>query len=355
MSRGAWHNLNRGLGAAVVILAMLAPLYLSHYWVSAIFTQALWYGIAAASLIFLSAYGGMVSLGQTAIYGTAGLVFGNLITTGQAKGIHLDWNPWLSLVVALVVATAIGLLVGLLASRSAGIYFLMLTLTFGVLAYTFFVEVEQFGGFSGISGTPDLTVPAIGNADAHADRLYYVALAVSLLTYVAIRYLIRTPFGLTLQGIRDDPVRMASLGYNVVLHRTLAFGFGAFLASLAGILFVWWNNHIDPNSINLDQVISLLIIAVIGGLYRIEGAWIGAFAYVAINNEINTYNVTVPGIGGSFYTVIGLIFLVIVLVSPGGLLGIWEAIGNRLTREGDGPPTNLGPAVPAVSPAEGGT
>ena len=160
-----------------------------------------------------------------------------------------------------------------------------------------------------------------------------MALVVSLLTYLAIKYLVRTPFGITLQGIRDDPIRMASLGYNVVLHRTLAFGFAAFIASLAGVLFVWWNNHVDPNSINLDSVINLLVIAVIGGLYRLEGAWIGAFFFVIINNEINTYNVTVPAIGGSFYTVIGLIFLVIVLVSPGGLLGVWDLIGNFLTRE----------------------
>ena len=223
MSRSAWLNLNRGLGAAALLLVALGPLFLSHYWVSAIFTQAFWYGIAAASLIFLSAYGGMVSLGQTAIYGIAGLVLGNLITTGEAKGIHLNWNPYLSIVVAIAIATAIGLAIGLLASRSIGIYFLMLTLTFGVLTYTFFVEVTEFGGFSGISGTPDLTPPIIGNASNHADRLYYVALIVSLLTYLAIKYLVRTPFGITLQGIRDDPIRMASLGYNVVLHRTLAF------------------------------------------------------------------------------------------------------------------------------------
>jgi branched-chain amino acid transport system permease protein len=355
MSRNAWVNLNRGLGAAGLVLVALGPLYLSHYWVSVIFTQALWYGIAAASLIFLSAYGGMVSLGQTAIYGIAGLVLGNVITTGEAKGLHLTWNPWVSVVFAIAVATAIGLLIGLLASRSTGIYFLMLTLTFGVLTYTFFVEVTDFGGFSGISGTPDLTPPLIGNASNHANRLYYVAFVVALLVYVAIRYIIRTPFGITLQGIRDDPVRMASLGYNVVLHRTLAFGFAAFVASLAGVLFVWWNNHIDPNSINLDSVINLLVIAVIGGLYRLEGAWIGAFAFVIINNEVNTYNVTVPAIGGSFYTVIGLIFLAIVLVSPGGLLGIWDRIGDLVTREGGRSSAGKGPVVPSASPAEGGT
>ncbi len=86
MSVNAWTTLNRALGAAALVFVALGPLFLTTYWASAIFTQALWYGIAAASLIFLSAFGGMVSLGQTAIYGIAGLVLGNLVTNGQAKG-----------------------------------------------------------------------------------------------------------------------------------------------------------------------------------------------------------------------------------------------------------------------------
>ncbi len=64
--------------------------------------------------------------------------------------------------------------------------------------------------------------------------------------YALIRFILRTPFGLTLQGVRDEPVRMASFGYNVPLHRTLAFGLGAFIASLAGVLFVWWQGQIAP-------------------------------------------------------------------------------------------------------------
>ncbi len=74
-----------------------------------------------------------------------------------------------------------------------------------------------------------------------------------MLAYAIIRYVAQAPFGIALQGIRDDPVRMASLGYNVAIHRMLAFGFAAFIASLAGVLFVWWNNHIDPNSIGLNR------------------------------------------------------------------------------------------------------
>ena len=74
---------------------------------------------------------------------------------------------------------------------------------------------------------------------------------------------------------------MSSLGYHVGLHRTLAFGFAGFVSSVGGILFVWWNGHIDPASIDIGRMVSVLAIAVIGGLYRLEGAWIGAFIYVS--------------------------------------------------------------------------
>ena len=98
-----------------------------------------------------------------------------------------------------------------------------------------------------------------------------------------MRYVVRTPFGIALQGIRDDPPRMRSLGYNVPLHRTLAFTLGAFVAAIAGILSVWFNTQISPGSIDITQTIDVLIIAVIGGLSRLEGAWIGALAFALID------------------------------------------------------------------------
>ena len=166
----------------------------------------------------------MVSLAQVALYGIAGFVLGNVVTNGNTKGLNLGWNPWLGRRARdRHHGRSSRLLFGLLASRSVGIYFLMITLTFGVIANLFFGQVTTFSGFGGISGIP--APHPIGPVDEHPNRLYYVALVVSVLVYALLRYVVRTPFGLALQGVRDDPVRMASLGYNVVLHRTLAFAF----------------------------------------------------------------------------------------------------------------------------------
>jgi branched-chain amino acid transport system permease protein len=325
---------------------VIAPAIVSTYWVSVLLTQMLFLGIVAASLIFLSAYGGMVSLAQVAIFGIAGFVLGNATTNGNTKGLNLGWNPWLGVVAGITVAVAVGLLFGALASRSVGIYFLMITLTYSVIANLFFGQVTTVSGFGGISGIP--TPKVVGPPDAHPNRLYYISLVIALAIYALLRYIVRTPFGLTLQGLRDDPVRMASLGYNVVLHRTMAFGFASLIAAIAGVLFVWWNGHIDPASIDLGATIDVLVIAVIGGLYRLEGAWLGALFFVIINN----YSQRIDFIGPRFHTLIGAIFLVIVLVSPGGLIGLWERALSLFSGPRRGPrdrtPIDVGQAEPSV-------
>lgn len=313
-------TLDRVVGVSALVLAVLAPLYVSSYWVGTLLTQMLFLGIVAASLIFLSAYGGMVSLAQVAVYGIAGFVVGNATTNGNTKGLNLGWNPWWGVLLGIAFAVGVGLLFGALASRSIGIYFLMITLTYSVIANLTFGQVTDVSGFGGISGIP--APRAIGNVNAHQNRLYYVALVLAFLVYVLLRYVARTPFGLTLQGVRDDPVRMSSLGYNVALHRTLAFAFASFIAGIGGVLFVWWNGHIDPASIDLSTTIDVLVIAVIGGLYRLEGAWVGALFFVIVDN----YSQQISFIGPRFHTLIGAIFLVIVLVSPGGLIGLWDRL-----------------------------
>jgi branched-chain amino acid transport system permease protein len=345
----------RIIGVGALALVALGPLVFNDYWVDVILTQALIIGIAAASLIFLAAYGGMISLAQTALMGIAGFMIGNMVTQrapgGETKGLTLGWDPTLSLVLAILGTTLIGILFGAVAARSLGIYFLMITLTFSVIAFYFVGQVTVVSGFSGISGINNYTPSFVGDMVNDRYRLYYIALFVALAVYALIRYVVRTPFGLSLQGIRDEPVRMSSLGYAVPLHRTLAFGLAAFMASLAGVLLVWWQGQIAPGDVGLQATIDLLIVAVIGGLGRVEGAWLGAFAFIVINNYIRDSWLTELlddiKVGGSFNTIIGLIFLAIVIISPDGLIGLWDRLWGLVRRGG-------GPDHPAVSPSPAG-
>jgi branched-chain amino acid transport system permease protein len=317
----------------IAIVLLLAPAIFSSYWLSQILTQALWLGIAAASLTFLSRYGGMVSLGQVAIYGIAGFAMANVVHTVNSEGgLNLGWNPWLGAVFGIAAALVVAFLFGAIASRSYGIYFLMITLALSLLVYYFFGQVVQLSGFGGIRS---VSRPGfLGDPITHPTPLYYVCLGCSAVVYLLLRYVVRTPFGIALQGVRDEPSRMRSLGYNVPLHRTLAFTLGAFIASIAGILSVWFNTQISPGSIRIDQTIAVLIIAVIGGLSRLEGAWLGALAYSLIDYYSRQYTPTVGSwLGkGQFDTIIGLIFLLIVLLSPDGLIGIGQRLRGQILR-----------------------
>src|SRR5258708_34158728 len=117
---------------------------------------------------------------------------------------------------------------------------------------------------------------------------------------------------------------MQALGFNVALHRTLAFGVGAFIASIAGILSVWYTTQVSPGGINLAQTINILVIAVIGGLYRLEGAWIGAAVFSPIDNYSRLW---MPNVGDwlapvRFAPLIGLLALATVVPPPGESPGV---------------------------------
>ena len=347
----------RAIGVAVVAFAVFAPTLVgTATWIDPILTPTLIFGLGVASLIFLSAYGGMISLAQTALMGIAGYAIGNMVSKGGAggetKGLALGWDPTLSLVLALAITVLVAFVFGAIASRSYGIYFLMLTLTFGVIGNLFFGSVTRLGGFSPIAGIDSNAPGFVGDIVSDRDRLYYIALGCALVGYVLVRYLVRTPFGLSFQGIRDEPVRMASLGYAVPLHRMLAFTFAGFLAGVAGVLMAWWNGQISPSDLGLGATISMLVMAVIGGLSRIEGAFLGAFAFTLIENKVREgefldFLVPVPGLGGTFNTVVGFIFLAIVVVSPDGLMGIWERLWSF--RRPRGAPAGTAPAAGTAS------
>ena len=131
--------------------------------------------------------------------------------------------------------------------------------------------------FNGHTGINSVVTPHFWGVDWRWDiPFYYVALAVAALCYFAVDYISRAPFGLALQGVRDNPRRMEAIGYNVTAHRVAAYAFAALIASIGGILMVWLNNQISPGSAGIEATIDLLVIAVVGGLGHPIGAFIGA-------------------------------------------------------------------------------
>jgi branched-chain amino acid transport system permease protein len=201
----------------------------------------------------------------------------------------------------------------------------MLTLTYAVIGYYVFGQVATISGFGGITG---IGPPSLLDGPV---RLYYAGLVLSVLAYVGFVLIRRAPFGVALEGVRDDPIRMASLGFHVPLHRTLAFTLAGLVAATAGVLNIWWNGQIDPNTVSIGSTIDLLVIAVIGGIGRLEGAWLGALVFVAANNYLRDLPFA-DDLGlteARFNTVVGLLVLAIVVLSPDGLMGLILQARNR--------------------------
>jgi branched-chain amino acid transport system permease protein len=343
----------RTVQAALVLVLLVYPLFASRFWTVTIGAHALILGIIALSLIFLAGYGGMISLAQTAVagvaaYSTAILTVPHLPQQILAIPVAPHLPPFIVVPVALLLATAVGVLFGWIAVRSQGIYLLMLTVALGV--GFFYLAEENYDFFGGHGGVPEVISP-IGYTSENPTLFYYICLAAAAAVYLGIRYLIRTPFGLALQGIRDNPRRMRALGYWVGLHRVAAFGLAGFIAGIGGVLTVWYNGSISPGTVDLTRTIELLIIAVVGGMAFPEGAFVGALAFVLVD----TFASSLPSIGvfsfrERFNTLIGATFLLVVLFSPNGLIGIGQGLYGRLQRLRSRSPGDRSSATPSAEP-----
>jgi branched-chain amino acid transport system permease protein len=298
-------------GAALIAY----PLVASPFWTVQIGAQILFLGVIALSLMFLAGYGGMVSLSQMTVAGCAGYMIAVIGVNSYNLG--LGWPWWATIPLAIAIATALAVLIGVISVRTGGIYTIMITLAIGV-AFFYFTR-QNYAIFNGHSGFAGLQPPVLFGVNWR-DPLpfYYLSLFVAAASYAAVLYVSRSTFGISLQAIRDNARRMNALGFNVTLHRVLAHGFAGLIAALGGILYVWLNGRVSPGTIDIGPVISILVIAVLGGIGHPIGPFIGAALFVLLRNF--AIDLIDPE---RFNTLIGLTFLTIVLVSPDGLLGLW--------------------------------
>jgi branched-chain amino acid transport system permease protein len=311
--------------AAILLLALmlvLLPAVVNDFLLDQIVGWALILGTIALSLMFLAGYGGMVSLVQMTVAGIAGYmvaVFG----ASSLPTISLFWPWWVAVPVAILIAVAFGTLAGALSARTEGIYTIMITLA--LASAFFYLTLQNWPIFNGFNGFTTIPAPHFLGINWKAPvPLYYMILFFAALSYFAVLYISRAPFGLALQGVRDNPRRMEAIGYNVTAHRIAAYTFAAVIAAIGGILLVWLNNQIAPGSAGVEAAIAILIIAVIGGLGHPIGPFIGAIIYVLLRTFALDALVAVGLDGRRFQTIIGLGFLVIVLFSPDGVVGIWR-------------------------------
>lgn len=287
---------------AAVLLALAAlPLLLPSYQVS-IATQVLIFSVLAMSIDILAGYAGRTSLGHGAIFGVSTYVA--IYWTSSASG-----DIWTGIALGIVAATALAAVFALLAIRTSGVYFLLLTLALGMIVWG--VCLRWTGVTGGENGLRGIGRPAF-IAD-HVSFYYAVLIIVAPLTWVMWRF-VRSPFGLTLRGIRDSESRMRSLGYNVPLHLFLAFVASGFFAGVAGGLYVLFNNFVSPSTVQLSQSVAGLLMAITGGIGTLLGSFVGAAAIIILENAVSAFTARWP-------TVLGLTFIFIMIFAPEGVVG----------------------------------
>ncbi|MDT7951407.1 MAG: branched-chain amino acid ABC transporter permease [Acetobacteraceae bacterium] len=289
------------LVAALLIGGLIVlPLVLPTFAVS-IATQVLIFAILAMSIDVLAGFAGRTSLGHGAIFGTATYV---VLWWMAAPGSSL----WLALPLAVLASTVLAALFGAIAIRVSGVYFLLLTLALGMVVWGVCLRwTGVTGGENGLRG-------AIRPREFADIRVFYEAiLAVTAVLAFGLWRLVRSPFGLALRGIRDSESRMRALGFNVPLHLFVAFTASGFFAGSAGALYALFNEFASPSTVSLGQSVRGLLMAITGGVGTIFGSLVGAALIVTLENLVSIYT-------ARWQTVMGLIFIALMLAAPDGIV-----------------------------------
>ena len=299
--------------AVLVLLAMVllaGPLLMTPYW-TGLLTQIVILAMLAMSLDVLLGYTGLPSLGHAGFFGVAAYGVGILSTTYQA-------DVWTSAVGGLIVGIALAALFGLIVSHVRDVYFLMITLALGMVLWGLsFRWIPVTGGDNGIAGIPRLEAH-LGLPVTGPIPFYYIALLVLAVSSFLMTLVVRSPFGLTLRGIRENEKRMTSLGYNTWLHCYLSYVLSGAFASVAGVMWAYYNGFVSPTYLDLTASSELFLMVTLGGPATLVGPVLGAGAIVLLKNVMSAYT-------ARWLLVLGIVYIATIMWAP---QGIWN-LGNR--------------------------
>ncbi len=289
------------LTTAAVLVAAALPVALTPYQ-TGLASEVLIFGILAMSIDLLAGFAGRTSLAHGAIFGVATYVVVYAIEQAGA-------SPVAAIALGIAAATTVAAVFALLAVRTSGVYFLLLTLALGMIVWGICLRwTDVTGGENGLRGNirPAILVP-------HRN-FYWAVLAVATPLSLAMWRFARSPFGLTLRGIRDSETRMQSLGYHVPLHLFIGFTVSGVFAGIAGAMYAFFNNFVSPSTVSLAQSVEALLMAIVGGIGTLFGAFVGAATIILLQNTVSTYTERWP-------TVLGLVFIIVVIFAPEGIVG----------------------------------
>ena len=319
-------SLPRSVLIVIALLLALFPIIGATYYVQ-LGAKIMIMAIFALSLDLLVGHTGLVSLGHAAYFGVAAYTLALISPKYEAA------NLWLSLPIAMIAAAIAALVIGFLVVRTAGVYFIMVTLAFAQMLYSIFHDTKLGGGSDGIYiyVRPELSVAGIKPLDLESPvQFYYLALIFLVVAYVFLDRLLHAPFGRALAGIRANEQRMRSIGYPVFAYKLAAFVVAGALAGIAGYLAACQFGFVNPEILAWHQSGIVLMMVILGGMGRLHGAVLGALSYVLIQEVLSA-----PAVLGAYskhwQLAMGSLIVVIVLVLPHGIGGFIDLALRRFS------------------------
>ena len=291
----------------LVLLALIALPFVANVFGEAFYialaTRILIFALAATSLNLILGFGGMVSFGHAAFLGVGAYT----VVILSQMGVVDAWVAWPT---AMVVAGLFALLIGAVSLRTQGVYFIMITLAFAQMMYYLVVSFKAYGGDDGMS------LPArsrIGFLDMSNDtHFYYVTLLACVAVLVLIARVLNARFGHVLQAIRENEVRMQSLGYAVFRYKLCAFVMSGALAGLAGALLANQSGFVSPAMMQWSQSGMLMMMVILGGVGHLYGGVWGAIVFLLLEEILSHFTI-------HWQLGLGALLLMVVLLLPNGL------------------------------------
>lgn len=299
------------LALAGTAAALVLPLGISSYYLYLV-TDVWLLAVAAMSLDLLVGYTGLVSLTHAALFGVA------TYTVSVAEVKYGLTNPLILLLLALMLTIAVAAVFAAVSLRGRGATFIIITVALNQVVWG---VVQQWASVTGgDNGMIGFKRPVLGPIDLTGDvPFYYASFFVFLLAAVVLYAIVRSPFGLALQGIREEPRRMKALGYNTWVFCFAAFLIAAAFAGLSGAFFAWHRLFVSPFSVGMAMSVQMLMMVIVGGRATLFGSLLGATVLVFISNFL--MNVTYR-----WEFVLGALYVLILLFMPEGLVGFFRRL-----------------------------
>jgi branched-chain amino acid transport system permease protein len=296
--------------AIILALLVIAPLVLPEFWRRFV-TEILIWGLLAMSSDILIGYTGMVSFGHSVFFG-----LGMYCAAAALLSVKPP-NLWLAILYGLAGAIVVATCVAYFATRLRDIYFSITTLVFSQIFYVIiFTWTEVTGGENGLAfSQPALSIPGLWSARFTPVTLHWFVLAVVTISFLLLRRVTQSPFGMVLQAIRENEPRARAIGYSVERYKIVAVMLSGLFAGLAGVLYAVQNKFAAPDFVFFLISGEVVIFNVMGGMGTLVGPVAGAAFFLLLREGLSRYFT-------EYYLIpVGIIFTAMVIFMPQGLLG----------------------------------